>query len=272
MEEIDDWRLRDQEMLWKQRSRVDWLCEGDRNTKNFHAKASLRRRCNWVKKIQIVDGTWLSEEEENLKYVQDHIKGVFEGIRKPDGFKWDECMSSVSQILPTSSLHFRNEDFNAVEVKEAMFQLHLTKAPGPYGFSAIFFQRFWSLIGHEITSDVLKMLNEGKIEGVSDTIISLIPKSKEASKVEDFRPISLCNVTAKLITRVLANRLKKVLPDIISVSQGAFVFGRSVSYNFILAQELESFIKSGTRKRPCFLSSRQICQKLMIGWTGILWK
>lgn len=69
--------------------------------------------------------------------------------------------------------------FSRVEIKEAIFQMYPTKALGPDGFSAIFYQKFWNTVGAEVTNATLKMLNEVKIEdGINDTIISLIPKSK----------------------------------------------------------------------------------------------
>lgn len=101
------------------------------------------------------------------------------------------------------------EPLSALEIKEAMFQMNPTKAPSPNGFSAIFFQKFWNFIGHEITEATLKMLNAAKFEeGINDTIITLTLKLKDVCKVEHFRHIFLCNVSGKLITKVLANRLK----------------------------------------------------------------
>lgn len=133
--------------------------------------------------------------------------------------------------------------------------MYPTKAPGPDGFSAIFYQKFWGAVGMDITKVILKMLNEGKIEeGINDTVIALVPKIKNAHKVDDFRPISLCNVTSKVITKVLANTLRRILPEVIFDYHSAFISGRLLTDNFLLAHEIDHYIKSGQGSKSGYLS------------------
>jgi hypothetical protein len=80
-----------------------------------------------------------------------------------------------------------------------------------------FYKKFWSLVGEKVKREVLTVLNgAAKPEGWNDTVIVLIPKMKMPEKLKDLRLISLCNVVCKFISKVLSNRLKRVLPDIIS--------------------------------------------------------
>jgi hypothetical protein len=137
--------------------------------------------------------------------------------------------------------------FENKEVKDGLFQMFPTKAPGTDGFLAHFFQRNWDLCGEEVTSAVIRVLRgEGDPATINDTIIVLIPKVANAEDLCQYRPISLCNVIYKIASKVVANRLKLILPEIISEEQSAFVPGRLITDNIITAYEYLHFMK---RKR-----------------------
>ena len=74
--------------------------------------------------------------------------------------------------------------------------------------------------------------------GLNDTFITVIPKVPNPEKVTQFRPIGLCNVVYKLITKCLVNRLKRALPDLISLIQSSFVPWRQITDNVIVMQEV----------------------------------
>lgn len=112
------------------------------------------------------------------------------------------------------------------------------KSLGPDGFSVCFYQKYWAIVGDELYAAVLSCLNSRQlIETINDTFIALIPKVKNPLWVIDFKPISLCNVVYKLLSKVLANRLKIIILDIISPNQSAFIFGLLVTDNVIAAYE-----------------------------------
>ena len=94
--------------------------------------------------------------------------------------------------------------------------MHPTKAPEPDGMSPIFFKHYWNIVRPEVVNCVLSSLNSGKMLcRLNETYICLIPKVKSPQKITEFRPISLCNVVYKLISKILANRLKRVLAEVI---------------------------------------------------------
>src|SRR3954469_6430890 len=98
------------------------------------------------------------------------------------------------------------------------------KAPGPDGFPAHFFQRHWDICGEEVIKTVLLIVNgEESAESINNTYLVLIPKVKSPTLLSQFCPISLCNVLYKIASKVIANRLKEILRDIISPEQSAFV-------------------------------------------------
>jgi hypothetical protein len=117
------------------------------------------------------------------------------------------------------------------------------KALGPDGMPAIFFKKFWKTIGGNVNIEVMAVLNGGNLlEGWNDTTIVLIPKVKNPNHLKDFRPISLFNALYKIISKVLANRLKGLLDEVISSNQSAFVMGRLITDNVLVAYELTHFL------------------------------
>ena len=110
-------------------------------------------------------------------------------------------------------------------------------------------------MGGDITNAVLVALNLGIIlESINTTFISLIPKIQNPRKVLDFRPISLCNVFYKLISKVLVNRLKLVFPYVVSDSQSAFLSGRLIIDNVLVAFETFHYLKGKTQGKLAFMA------------------
>lgn len=105
--------------------------------------------------------------------------------------------------------------------------------------SGIFYQRFWHIVGLGLIDEIQGFFRSSVMPaGWNHTQISLLPKVQNPSKMTDMRPISLCSVQYKIISKILCNRLKSILPEIISETQGAFVSGRHISDNIIIAHEM----------------------------------
>ena len=110
-----------------------------------------------------------------------------------------------------------NKPYTREEVKKAMYSIGDLKAPGPDGLHTVFYKRFWHIIGEDLTDEVLLAVNTRKIpEGWNNTTIVLIPKVVSPEVIAEFRPINLCNVVYKVISKLLADRLKFLLSEIIS--------------------------------------------------------
>jgi hypothetical protein len=205
------------------------------NTKFFHACASQRRRKNFIHKVKDGrDRLWEREEDVENAFVE-YFSNLY---RSNDGGAAEVDMQGlegrVSNEMNTSLL----KEFSKEEVHAALRQMAPMKAPGPDGLPADFFLDNWDTVGEEVSQIVLYALNFGVMnKGMNFTYIALIPKIKSPEKVSDFRPISLCNVIYKLVSKVLANRLKVWLPKIISPYQSAFIQGRLITDNIIAAYE-----------------------------------
>jgi hypothetical protein len=149
---------------------------------------------------------------------------------------------------------YLSQDFTAAEVSFATLQLKGNAASGPDGLNASFYQTYWDIIGGEITQTALQILNNGgSPSSYNDTYICLIPKHKKPMTPADFRPIALCNVMLKIITKTIANRIKNILPEIISPQQSAFLPGRLISDNTLLAFETFHHLKHNNNKKKGYV-------------------
>ncbi|KAA3480508.1 reverse transcriptase [Gossypium australe] len=141
--------------------------------------------------------------------------------------------------------------FREDEVRMALKGMGPTKAPGLDGFPAVFFKKYWHIMGKKVLRFCLGVLNEGReAEAANLTNIVLFPKVKNPISLVNFRPISLCNVVYKIIAKTIANRMQDIMAICIDQVQSAFVPGRLISDNIILAYELlHTFRQKRTGKK-----------------------
>ena len=108
-------------------------------------------------------------------------------------------------------------EFTIEEVEVALKQMAPLKSPGPDGMPPLFYQNYWSLIRSNVTLSILHYLNNGVLsQSFYHSFITLIPEVKNLEYVTKFRPISLSNVLYRIFSKVLANRLKTIMPQLIS--------------------------------------------------------
>jgi len=227
--------LEREDSKWKQQAKQNWYLGRDRNTQYFHAWASQRRKQNEIKHISNEEGNLWKTKQEVSRAFTTYFGNLFTS-QGPS--RVQECLQYMEGRVTASMNSDLLQPFVEDEVRSALFQMQPLKSPGPDGFNAGFFQKSWSTTGPEVTKAVLHFLNGGTFdEALNSTNIVLIPKNSSPSKVSEFRPISLCNVLYKLIAKVLANRLKLVLLLVISSEQSAFIPGRFITDNILVAFE-----------------------------------
>nr|GEV88365.1 RNA-directed DNA polymerase, eukaryota, reverse transcriptase zinc-binding domain protein [Tanacetum cinerariifolium] len=138
------------------------------------------------------------------------------------------------------------------EIKDALFSIDDNKASEPDGYTSKFFKAAWSVVGHDVCSAVKELFDSGMILGeLNSTLISLVPKVSSSAKITDYRPNSCCNVIYKTISKVITNRIKPVLCDLVYLNQSTFILGRLISDNILLAHEFMKGYNWDIKVRNC---------------------
>ena len=241
-----------EEAMWKQRSHSDWLKEGDCNTRYFHCRANQRNKHNFIVGLEDELGVWTEDDDQMGRLANSYFDTMFT-TSNPTGF--DEILSGLIPTVTDEMNNNLNKPYTAEEVLKALHHVAPLTALGPDGMSPIFYKSFWHIVGKDVTEVVLSALKSGTIpDSINSTFIALIPKIKDPRKVSDFRPISLCNVVYKLIAKVLVNLLKLILPYVVSDSQSAFLSGRLITDNVLVAFETLHFLKRKTQGNDGYMA------------------
>ncbi|XP_057733751.1 uncharacterized protein LOC130948905 [Arachis stenosperma] len=236
-----------EELLWFQKSREQWVKFGDRNTKFFHVQTLVRRKHNKIHGLFLQDGVWETDPDVLRREAESFYKHLFCQLEDVDlGCLGDVSLPSLNDEACCSL----TAPVTLEEVKSAIFSMHSFKAPGPDGFQALFFKEYWEIVGFDVWTMVRHAFSGLDMDPrMMETLVVLIPKVENPISMKDFRPISLCNVVYKVITKVLVNRLCPHLKEIIGPLQGGFIPGRGTPDNIIVAQEVLHFMKKTKSKK-----------------------
>lgn len=157
-----------------------------------------------------------------------------------------ELLSLFTRMVSDDMNEQLDRDFKEKEISDALFQIGPLKAPDPDGFHARFFQRNWDILKSEVVLAVHAFFQNGEMpEGLTDMVIVLIPKGNDRWSLKDFRPISLCNMIYKVISKCLVNRMRPFLDELISETQSAFIPGRMITDNALIPFECFHKIQHG---------------------------
>ncbi|KAL3684100.1 hypothetical protein R1sor_002122 [Riccia sorocarpa] len=226
--------------LWKLRSRAKWLSEGDAPSKYFFALWKFKSKQETIRTLQREDGTVVEGRENILKEIGCFYKNLYKEEGETNFAR--EERSRVLGLIKAQVDQEENARMEAVplehEIEECVKTLAKDKAPGLDGVSADVLREMWT----EAKTSCKEMLEcfwetEQMTASAKKGVIKLIPKNEETSKLTNWRLITLTGITYKLASKILADRLKRLLPRLISGQQTGFVPGRTIFDN-ILALKL----------------------------------
>ncbi|KAG7578919.1 Reverse transcriptase domain [Arabidopsis thaliana x Arabidopsis arenosa] len=228
--------LEQEEMLWFQKSRDRWITLGDRNTTYFHTSTVIRRRRNRIEMLKNDEEHWISNSQELEKLALDYYTRLYSMIDV------DPIVDRLPQqgfvALSPADRTELSRSFVAEEVEKAIRSMGKFKSPGPDGYQPIFYQQCWETVGESVIKLVLEFFENLELPmNLNDALVVLLPKVGKPEKITQFRPISLCNVLFKIITKTMVERLKPVMSKLIGPAQASFIPGRVSTDNIVLVQE-----------------------------------
>ncbi|RVX22326.1 LINE-1 reverse transcriptase-like [Vitis vinifera] len=230
-----------------------------------------------------VNGEWLVEEQE----VKEGIVNSFQQLLTED-MAWQADIGNIQVgCISQQDAECIEVPFVENEIHSALMEMNGDKAPGPDGFSVAFWQNAWAFAKEEIM-EMFKEFHEHStfVRSLNNTFLVLIPKKSGAEDLGDFRPISLLGGLYKLLAKVLANRLKRVIGKVVFSAQNAFVMGRQILDASLIANEvIDSWQKRKEKGLICKLDIEKaydsinwnflmkVLQKMGFGnkWVGWMW-
>ncbi|KAM6569197.1 hypothetical protein CsatB_017182 [Cannabis sativa] len=183
---------------------------GDSHDHDFSAEHT-RRRTNQIVQLKNSDDVWVNWSSGLDQVITDYFLALY----ATDGIDCNSVVHGISSSVTDDHNEALLQPVTPEEIKQAVFQMHPDKASGP----------------DDLPPDI------------NDTILVLIPKNKNFSTMGDLRPIALCNVSYKIIAKFLANIMRSMIDQIISPTQSAFIPGRLISDNIMVAFEIMHYLK-----------------------------
>ena len=219
-----------EEKYYRQRSRVRWADVGDRNTVFYHRVVTQHVTVNHIHFLKDEDGRVICTTEELKSHSAQYFQSILGVTDLPNSLA---PMEELQDLLPFRCSELQQAYLSRTvlepEIKGTIFSMPTNKSPGPDGYSIKFIRASWDVVGPDIINAVSEFFRNGRLlKDLNTTAITLIPKKPEACTLGDYRPISCCNIVYKVISKIIANRLKPILRVSVSPNQAAFLKGCSL--------------------------------------------
>ncbi|XP_071687680.1 uncharacterized protein [Rutidosis leptorrhynchoides] len=227
--------LWDEERFLKQKAKIEWLRVGDSNSNYFHKVVKARNNRLRINAVTNSEGVLVEGNEVVEVFVSHYMDFLGDSKQCMRIVTTDLFQSKITHEMALDMIKVVSDD----EIKDAMFNIGDDKESGPDGYTSTFFKKACNIVGNEVCMAVKDFFLNGQLlTEINHTILTLLPKVESPSKVNDYRPISFCNVIYKCISKIITSRITSALDAIISSNQSAFVPGRRIMDNILITQEI----------------------------------
>ncbi|XP_038708505.1 uncharacterized protein LOC120003559 [Tripterygium wilfordii] len=241
-----------EEKVLLNQSKQHWLKAGDQNTSFFHNSMKRRQNLKGIDKILDEGGCLRTTEPEIAEAFHAYFTSLFSAGSIVENYSF---LDSITRLVDADVNEYLCRMVTRDEIWNAVRSISSQKAPGPDGFSAGFYHSHWDTVGDSVVDAVMDFFDTSIMDSeINSTLIALIPKTKEALSVTEYRPISLCNVSYKIISKILSNRLSLILPNIIRGNQSAFIRDRLITDNVIVVYEALHSMSLMAKSRTSYMA------------------
>ncbi|XP_026459399.1 uncharacterized protein LOC113360063 [Papaver somniferum] len=231
--------------LLRHKARVKWVKEGAANTNFFHTSLKIRQARNYISEIEDTNGNIISDQKQIAEILIQHFEKKFE-------FHEVEHVDSLLDAIPSVITKEDQEMLDVIpsekEIKATLFNMDPNSSPGPDGFSGCFYKSCWHIIHKDIVQVIQLCWKRRFIpKGLNSNFLVLLPKSEGAKNPNHFRPIGLSNVSFKIFTKIIRTRMSSLMSKLVSSQQVAYIKGRCIQEQIVLASELVNEMKKKRR-------------------------
>ena len=229
------------------RSKARWVEHGEKNTRYFLNLEKRKAEKKRIVKLKKDDGSETEDRDVILKEAENFYKSLYKSGNNNTESPESEAFFKNKLIRPLSSekADICEGKITKEECRQALKEMQNGKSPGSDGFTSEFYKAFWEEIGDDVVQSINHAYDKGELSICQKRgVITLLPKKDKPTNVlNNLRPITLLNIDYKIATKVIANRLAKVLPDIISPNQTGYVKKRYIGENVRLIDDIINYAK-----------------------------
>lgn len=221
------------------RSKAQWAIEGDKNTKYFLNLENYKQRVNSITELETGNGELITENEQIQDEEYKYYSSMYNNVQTEEK-DIDEFLKYVNKTLDKTQKEICDGKIDKTEILTALNSMSRNKSPGSDGLTVEFYMKFWSIFDDIFFQLFECIFNEEKMSrSMRLGHITLIYKKKgNKNKLKNWRPINLLNVDYKILSRIMSNRLKSVLPHIISPEQTACVIRRDIADTIVTIKDI----------------------------------
>ena len=224
------------------RSKIQWFEEGERSTKYFLNLERSRQKKKVIRQLVTVEGNVIDNQKLIINEQLRFYTNLYD--RKPTNeHAINELLSHLSKSLSLDDTELCDEDLTINELKDALFTMEPNKSPGLDGITVEFYKTFWYDYVDIFERLIYEIINRNELcDSMKTSILTLIPKKGDLSRLTNWRPISLLNVDYKIISRSLAKRISSVIDKLVSTDQTCCVPERDITENVITMNNIIDYV------------------------------